>query len=354
MTFTMAVDSGSALLKEDFAFCERILPEVSRTFAIGIQLLPEPLSRSVTVAYLLCRIADTVEDSVDLLPEEKGYLLALFVRCAEDRFDDCIELRNRFASHRSDEELLVFRADAVLRVFRSLSSPEREAIRGPLREMCEGMAAFALVREGAKQRGVPPISTFEELERYCYHVAGTVGRLLTDLFLLHVGDAASRNAAALVEDSRGFGRGLQLTNIVRDLGDDLSRDVSYVPQELSLRFGLGPGQLLSAEHRPQALRVIDTLIVAALGGLDAGTRYCVRLPRRQVRIRLFCVLPLFLAYRTLGLIRRQMQSSTPFARVKVPRREVYALLALGTIVAPSNRLIVLVVHALTPKTRSPD
>ncbi|HEV8600690.1 MAG TPA: squalene/phytoene synthase family protein, partial [Gemmatimonadales bacterium] len=46
--------------KADQEFCERILPQVSRTFALGIRLLPPALSESVATAYLLCRIADTI------------------------------------------------------------------------------------------------------------------------------------------------------------------------------------------------------------------------------------------------------------------------------------------------------
>ena len=44
------------------SFCRTQLPRVSRTFALNIPLLPAPLDLAVTVAYLLCRIADTVED----------------------------------------------------------------------------------------------------------------------------------------------------------------------------------------------------------------------------------------------------------------------------------------------------
>jgi farnesyl-diphosphate farnesyltransferase len=65
-------------------FCEAILPAVSRTFAIGIRVLPGTLGRAVLTAYLLCRVADTIEDAPGIAPETKGPLFDAFLRCFDD------------------------------------------------------------------------------------------------------------------------------------------------------------------------------------------------------------------------------------------------------------------------------
>jgi hypothetical protein len=62
-------------------FCEAILPHVSRTFAIGIRVLPGTLGRAVLTAYLICRIADTVEDAPGMTPDEKGPLFDALLAC---------------------------------------------------------------------------------------------------------------------------------------------------------------------------------------------------------------------------------------------------------------------------------
>src|SRR5437588_13075134 len=56
-------------------FCEAILPRVSRTFALSIRVLPGTLGDAVRDAYLLCRIADTIEDAPGLAPADKAALL---------------------------------------------------------------------------------------------------------------------------------------------------------------------------------------------------------------------------------------------------------------------------------------
>ena len=57
--------SGRPVHDDPAAFCRYILPKTSRTFALNIPLLPRPLDHIVTTAYLICRVADTIEDEVD-------------------------------------------------------------------------------------------------------------------------------------------------------------------------------------------------------------------------------------------------------------------------------------------------
>ena len=69
-----------ALARRDAArFCHAVLPSVSRTFALGIKTLPGDLGQAVLDAYLLCRIADTVEDALDVQPERKAALFDEFL-----------------------------------------------------------------------------------------------------------------------------------------------------------------------------------------------------------------------------------------------------------------------------------
>ena len=61
-------------------FCELVFPQVSRTFAVNVVRLPQPLQFHVLIAYLLCRIADTIEDNPELPVQRKKELLHDFAR----------------------------------------------------------------------------------------------------------------------------------------------------------------------------------------------------------------------------------------------------------------------------------
>src|SRR5688572_33162173 len=87
------------------AWCAGMLPKVSRTFALCIRLLPSALEHPVCVAYLLCRIADTVEDSATLSATEKGRLLAEF-RDAVGGGAMPAGVQQEFAGATTDDEIL--------------------------------------------------------------------------------------------------------------------------------------------------------------------------------------------------------------------------------------------------------
>lgn len=315
-----------------------MLPKVSRTFAICIRLLPKDLEYPVLVAYLLCRVADTVEDATELGQADKGQLLTHFSHCLSEDGFEAAPLREAFRYSRSDEETLAREADAVLREFHRLSGAQRQAIRPFVQEMCTGMAEFTS-RERAAPEGEVALDTVEDLERYCYYVAGTVGHLLTELFRLHAGSLSTHRYRGLKALATSFGLGLQLTNIIKDVADDRRRGWTFVPRQLCQLAGINPEQLQDARHRAQAGTVMRMLIDKAKGHLCDALEYSVRLPRRQYRVRLFCLTSLYFAVRTLRLAEGDQQLLDPTHRVKISRLEVYRTLRTTKLVAPSNRLV---------------
>src|SRR5215203_6271569 len=72
-------------LAEADQFAREILPPVSRTFALSIRVLPGTLGRAVRTAYLLCRIADTIEDEPRMPAADKALLFDELLRCFDDR-----------------------------------------------------------------------------------------------------------------------------------------------------------------------------------------------------------------------------------------------------------------------------
>lgn len=309
---------------------------MSRTFALGIRLLPRRLSDQVTIAYLICRVADTIEDSAELPAALRASLLQQFAMWLDEPPGAVTDLVRHFAPAHSADDALVQEVAGVLAAFRALPAPVRLAIRDPAREMCDGMATWA-VRGGGER--LPPPADLAELERYCWYVAGTVGWLLTDLFRLADGRWSPERYARLRGHSHGFGVGLQLTNVIRDIGEDRVRGVSFVPADLCTRLGVEAGQLFTPSHEGATRALLGTLSARAHEQLREGLAYCVALPRTSLRVRLFCLIPLFLASRTLARIAREPAYTAGWVRVKLTRREVYQTLVLAALVAPSNALI---------------
>jgi len=194
----------SSARSANLEWCHDTLESVSRTFAISIEQLEEPMSSTLCVGYLLCRIADTVEDERSLAAAEKDGLLAQF-DCVLDP-DDRTEV-DEFASSVDDAETpstddwrLVAESERVIRTFERLPAPAREAITPPARELVNGMRLF--VRRYAHEEGIR-IETVDELEEYCYYVAGVVGHLITNVQLWT--STVSGDTDRMLDRSESFG-----------------------------------------------------------------------------------------------------------------------------------------------------
>jgi farnesyl-diphosphate farnesyltransferase len=167
-----------------------------------------------------------------------------------------------------------------------------------------------------------PIRDETDLVRYCHFVAGTVGQLLTDLFALG-SDRVREREPALRAEAESFGLLLQLTNIAKDLEEDLARGTCFVPQSILQRRRVAREELFAplAAHRTRL--VVRDLVGMARAYLPAAHRYVDALPAEELSIRQFCTLPLSLATRTLDVL-----DSDPTAAVrKVDRATVMAIVA---------------------------
>jgi len=333
MTVSMAAPEHSG------AFCDALLPKVSRTFAICIRLLPPGLDHSVLVAYLLCRIADTIEDSTALDQTSKERLLLAFGQAVGDPRDPAESVQEAFPNPTSDEERLAHHANLVLQEFRQLSETQQVAIRPWVQEMSRGMAEFTRRKGAARAAQLEALGTVAELDRYCYIVAGTVGHLLTELFYLHSGTWSRARYDRLTARATSFGLGLQLTNIIKDVADDRRRGWSFVPQELCQLAGITPDELHDGRHTAAALRVMHLLIAKAKSHLLDALEYSTLLSHRQYGIRLFCLTSLYFAVQTLHLAERDDRLLDPDHKVKITRPEVLRTIAMSRIVAPSNAAV---------------
>jgi farnesyl-diphosphate farnesyltransferase len=315
-----------------------MLPKVSRTFALCIRLLPPDLQRSVMVAYLLCRIADTIEDAEDLPAGDKRALLQKFSDNLGTPEGDVGYLRAAFSGNGTAEDDLCHSADRVLRSFGRLDRDEQEAIRPWVEEMCTGMIEFSREPVAAGD-AMPSLERIEDLDQYCYYVAGTVGHLLTALFGLKLGRRDRDRIPQLEAYATSFGLGLQLTNIIKDAAKDHRLGWSFIPRELCEQEGISVDELFGPENADASRRVFDVLIGKANGHLQDALHYTTLFPATQYRIRLFCLTSLYFAIRTLSLAAADEGRLVEGATVKITRGEVYRILATTYVVAPSNRMV---------------
>ncbi len=321
------MDSGIS----DAVYQDQILPHVSRTFALTIPQLPMELRISVTNAYLLCRIADTIEDEPALSPPETLAFLQRFMAALAGRGDPQA-LAHALESRLSDRTLptereLVSNMRRIINVTAALSEPQRAAIHRCVELMCYGMPRF---QSTASLRGLPRLT---DLDDYCYYVAGVVGDMLTDLFCDYSPEIARRRTG-LQAQAVSFAQGLQMTNILKDVWEDRSRGACWLPQDVFSRHGVDLARLAPEPHDPHFAAGMHELVAVAHAHLRNALEYTLLIPPREAGIRRFCLWAIGLAVLTLQKI-NQNPKFTAGVQVKVSRRAV-AMTRISTDLARRN------------------
>jgi farnesyl-diphosphate farnesyltransferase len=235
---------------------EDLLQKTSRTFALTIPCLPQPTRDEVGIAYLLFRIIDTFEDAVLWPPALREKALHEFVGLLERPPAESEALvaswtREPPLEHAGYQELLAH-TPYVLEQYQALRPEARAILRTHVARSADGMAAFvAKIEPGGKLQ----LDTIQDLRAYCYAVAGIVGEMLTELFLLGR-PSLGRVAGDLRSRAAEFGEGLQLVNILKDARPDAAEGRTFLPRQATLAevFALARKDLAAAGAYVELLR----------------------------------------------------------------------------------------------------
>lgn len=316
-------------------FQSEMLEGVSRTFALTIPQLPAALCRVVSNAYLLCRIVDTIEDEPALTGARKNYFYEQFLRTLNVPRNAETFSRQLCASLSSQtppaEHELIRNVPRVLRITRSFSEPQREALQRCVSAMAKGMGQFQL--RGEKQG----LQSLEDLDQYCYYVAGVVGQMLTNLFCLHSPEIA-QNRKALMALAVSFGQGLQMTNILKDVWEDYQRGACWLPRKIFAEEGFDLNDLTTGRNRQGFERGVRRLIGITHGHLKNALSYSLLIPKEETGIRNFCLWAIGLALLTLRKINKHLYY-TDGSQVKISRSSVKGTILATRLAVQNDRLL---------------
>jgi phytoene synthase len=240
---------GAARLDECYRVCRDIARVHSKTFYLSSLFLSPPKRRAVWAVYAFCRTADDIVDRM-APPRDRLGAIAGWEQGLLDAYDG-----------RASDPIYVAFADAVRR-FEIPVEPALDLLRGARMDIT-----------------VRRYDTYEQLRDYCYLVASTVGLLVLPV-LGSITPAAARYGVAL-------GRAMQMTNILRDVGEDARMDRIYLPGEDLRRFGCTEASVMDGvrdERFRQLMRFeiarVRTMYAEAEPGialLAPESRYTVRL-----------------------------------------------------------------------------
>lgn len=221
---TLPADRAESV-EDAYALCRRITHHHGANFSVGFRFLPKRKRNAVYASYAFCRWVDDVAD-------EPGENVPQRLDESERELDLCYAGKPRH--------------------------PITLALADALKHFPIPKSAFLALIEGCRQDLVKSrYETFAELIDYCDLVATSISDISLPIF-----EYKSQKA---LEYGRNLAIALQLTNVTRDIGDDLERDRIYVPLEELRRFGVSESDLARRAESPQVLRLIEFQISRAAG-----------------------------------------------------------------------------------------
>ncbi|MGQ0511620.1 MAG: presqualene diphosphate synthase HpnD [Betaproteobacteria bacterium] len=194
-----------------------------------------------------------------LPPERRRAITALYAFCREvdDIVDDCTDTQLA-------QTKLAWWRDEIARLF--AGQPQHPVSRA----LAPALAPYGITAERLNEivTGMEMDLTqtryldFAGLQRYCYHVAGVVGLLAAGIF-------GYRDPRTL-EYATSLGTAFQLTNIIRDVGDDARRNRIYLPMDELRSFGVPASDILQAKHSDAFVKLMEFQYRRAVGFYDTA------------------------------------------------------------------------------------
>ena len=320
-----------------------LLKNVSRAFYLSVRVLPSEMREPVGVAYLLARAGDTIADTPTLSAERRRTHLLAFRQmvAGEVSAGTSEQLSAELADLQptDGERELLASLPELLVLLNALDDADAELTRSVVDTLTSGML-FDLTTFSERGSDNPTaLQTPEQMDEYCYLVAGCVGEFWTSMSVLHSDSLAHCDEQEMRSLGVRFGLALQMTNILRDLPKDLRMGRCYLPQTVLDRAGLRPEDLLDSASIDSARPVLAWGIRRTLDHYSAAESYILAIPRRNLRLRLAALWPAIIGLGTLIRLSRSADWLNADTRIKIPRSSVYGIIALSLLCGRSNTLI---------------
>jgi farnesyl-diphosphate farnesyltransferase len=304
-----------------------LLRDVSRSFYLTLRVLPREVRTQISLAYLLARATDTIADT-KAVPRVKRVLALQQLQ----NLSHVPELGS-IAEHQTSaaEKRLLERLENCVVALGQFDEADGRRIQELLKTIIGGQI-FDLQRfPGETERELVALTNDEELDRYTYMVAGCVGEFWTKMCVARLSALQHWDVNEMCALGVRFGKGLQLVNVLRDIPRDLRMGRCYLPVA-EPRALLDPANFNSV--RPVYHHWLDT----AIAHLDAGWQYTLRIPRRQPRLRLACLWPIWIGLMTIARLRTG-NPLNPMRRIQISRAEVYGVIARSFLICRSENAL---------------
>lgn len=316
---------------------EILLKHTSRSLYLSVLALPRVMRPAFSVAYLLCRYADTIADTHLLPAERRLYWIERFPEMILSQHpQEAAQLAREISggSESPYEEQLIKHLTPCLEWFNQIPATQQTIILEVVQAVCEGMRMDLSTFPTREDTAPTALKTPDELEHYCRLMGGMPGLFWSKL-IYHT-QRVTMPEEQFYELGKHVGDALQIVNILRDLPKDLPMGRCYFPQTDLEQAGLTPGELLSSANSARFEPVKRKWIAWGLDRLSSAKPYFRQLSRLHPGQRAAVAWPVLWTADTLYKVYKEKELLSPQKRVKISRNVIYSTMLLSPFVLISN------------------
>lgn len=310
---------------EQRAYLARYMNGVSRSFAIVAPEVDAPLADYLATAYLICRVVDNIEDTVKPFAWRQArfaeFSMLLSTPSARGRILGNWQGLDWPGLSDSEREMMTLRdGQALWQIYEELPGLVRAPIQRWAGVMASGMERSSNPSGGdffVTRGDVRLPHSKQDYDLYCFYVAGTVGRMISELAISFY-EVEERAARILIQGSDACGRALQKTNIVKDFAEDLERGYSFLPAQWLAEVDYAPLALHGVPHYWKTKVLLDVV-----DELEDSVNYVLALPQKAAGFRRAGLLMMLPAFETIRLAAQRLPMLfTPQHAVKISRAKM--------------------------------
>jgi farnesyl-diphosphate farnesyltransferase len=329
-----------------------ILKNTSRSLYLSFKVMPKGCRELFAVAYLLCRAADTITDTPLICREAKLPAIKKFpkiVASPDENMGFADELAQKITTpikpaHRQTtlpltatswhlsrkgrgnegklehERILIEALPDILKTVSQFGKKEKELINFVVSKVCKGMETD--LTYFGKTEGIKAFETSMQLATYCRYIGGEPGAFWAKSFLLGK-KFKPEKAKKFTAFATNIGDALQITNILRDIPQDLKNARCYLPAEDLKEVNLTPEDLSNPSSVEKLKPVIKKQIKWAIARLDCGEEFISLIPKKDFLFKAATIWPIYWCLDTLQQIYNSDELLKPGFKAKITKTSIY-------------------------------
>lgn len=315
---------------------DELLKSTARSLYLSAKFMPKNMGGTFSCAYLICRAADSIADTDLISVDKRIKLIHDYPKMVETNDEGLLqEFKNAIPEKNNlheNERVLLEHIDICLEAFKKLSPVHKKITLDVVNAVCKAMqwdlSYFPESESGLLKAS--PSSARTEL--YCEHMGGEPGIFWAKLLL------NGKEDNAFTENGKKIGMALQITNILRDLPQDIKIGRIYLPLTDLTSNDLMPQDLLEKKTYKKLKPIIFKWINWGADNLENAKAFMSGIPRRKFFSRAAVAWPVLWSFDTLLLLASCKNLLDKNKIQKIPKKTIYLTMLASPLYCFSNKV----------------